>query len=80
LSSALGRKFPGTKTDGVPYPADVSGAFSGGANPKASAGGIKMATMAKNAMSQGYTVVLSGYSKSMKTCLSKRLISSRPGR
>src|ERR1700753_3070174 len=48
LSSSLGRKFGSVKTEGVPYPADIAGAFSGGTNPKGAKGSIKMAAMAKN--------------------------------
>jgi len=63
LSAALSRKFPGAKGEGVPYPADFGGAFSGGTNPKGAAGSTKMAAMAKTALSAGHLVVLAGYSQ-----------------
>jgi hypothetical protein len=62
LSRALSAKYPGTKAEGVSYPADISGAFSGGTNPKGAAGSTKMAAMAKSALAQNHLVVLSGYS------------------
>jgi cutinase len=60
----MNTKFPGkSKTEGVPYPADMGGATSGAMNPKAAKGAIKMAEMAKSALSAGSRVVLSGYSQ-----------------
>jgi hypothetical protein len=49
LSSAMSLKFGAAnfKSEGVPYPADVSGAFSGGLNPKEAQGAKKMAEMAR---------------------------------
>lgn len=63
LSSALSRKFGIIKIEGVPYPADISGAFSGGVNPRSSTGAIKMAEMAKRGLQAGSKVVLAGYSQ-----------------
>jgi cutinase len=64
LSSAMTRKFgASTRTQGVPYAADISGAISGAVNSKGAQGAIKMASMAKQALSSGSRVVLSGYSQ-----------------
>jgi len=63
LTRALSAKYPGTKGEGVAYPADFGGAFSGGTNPKGAAGSIKMAAMAKTELAAGHLVVLAGYSQ-----------------
>jgi len=63
LTRALSAKYPGTKGEGVAYPADFGGAFSGGTNPKGAAGAIKMAAMAKTELAAGHLVVLAGYSQ-----------------
>jgi cutinase len=64
LSSAMSRKFgAGFKSEGVSYPADISGAFSNGINFATSKAGGTMMNMAKKALSNGDKVVLSGYSQ-----------------
>jgi cutinase len=67
FSRALGTKFGAgnVHSEGVSYPADIGGAFSGGTNPGGSAGSIKMAAMAKTVIERcpETNVVLCGYSQ-----------------
>jgi cutinase len=67
FSRALGTKFGAgnVKSEGVPYPADIAGAFSGGTNPSGSKGAIKMSEMAKKALQScpNAKIILSGYSQ-----------------
>jgi hypothetical protein len=67
FSRALSTKFGAANVaaEGVPYPADIAGAFSGGTNPSGAAGAVKMAAMAKAVMSRcpQSKIVLSGYSQ-----------------
>ena len=67
FSRALSSKFGAgnVAADGVPYPADIAGAFSGGTNPSGAPGATKMAAMAKSVLQRCPTarIVLSGYSQ-----------------
>jgi hypothetical protein len=67
FSRALSSKFgaANVQTEGVRYPADIAGAFTGGTNPAGAQGAIKMAQMAKQVMSRCPTtrIVLGGYSQ-----------------
>jgi len=67
FSRALGSKFGANNVEskGVPYPADIAGAFSGGTNPSGSKGAIKMAEMAKSIIQKcpSAKIVLGGYSQ-----------------
>jgi cutinase len=67
FSRALSSKFGAgnVAAEGVPYPADIAGAFSGGTNPSGAAGAIKMTAMARAVMSKcpKSKIVLSGYSQ-----------------
>jgi cutinase len=67
FSRALGTKFGAGNvgTEGVRYPADIAGAFSGGTNPSGSKGAINMAAMAKAVMGRcpNTKIVLGGYSQ-----------------
>lgn len=67
MSKALNAKFGAgnVAAEGVQYPADIAGAFSGGTNPSGSAGAIKMTAMAKSVLEKcpNSKVILSGYSQ-----------------
>jgi len=67
FSRALGTKFGAgnVASEGVPYPADIAGAFSGGTNPSGAPGAVKMSAMAKSVISRcpQAKIVLSGYSQ-----------------
>jgi hypothetical protein len=67
FSKALNTKFGANNvaSEGVPYPADIAGAFSGGTNPSGSAGAVKMTAMAKSVISRcpSAKIVLGGYSQ-----------------
>jgi hypothetical protein len=67
FSRALQSKFGAANvgTEGVKYPADIAGAFSGGTNPSGSQGAIRMASMAKAVMSKcpNTRIILGGYSQ-----------------
>jgi hypothetical protein len=67
MSKALSTKFGAANVaaEGVQYPADIAGAFSGGTNPSGSAGAIKMTSMAKAVLEKcpNAKVILSGYSQ-----------------
>jgi cutinase len=67
MSKALSSKFGAANVaaEGVQYPADIAGAFSGGTNPSGSAGAIKMTSMAKSILERcpNARVILSGYSQ-----------------
>jgi cutinase len=67
FSRALATKFGAgnVASEGVRYPADIAGAFSGGTNPGGAKGSINMAAMAKAVMNKCPTtrIVLSGYSQ-----------------
>jgi Cutinase len=67
FSRALSSKFgaANVQTEGVRYPADIAGAFTGGTNPSGAKGAIRMAEMAKQVMSKCPTtrIILGGYSQ-----------------
>jgi hypothetical protein len=67
FSRALSSKFgaANVQTEGVRYPADIAGAFTGGTNPSGAKGAIKMTEMAKQVMSKCPTtrIILGGYSQ-----------------
>ena len=67
FSRALATKFGAgnVASEGVRYPADIAGAFSGGTNPGGAKGSINMAAMAKAVMNKCPTtrIVLGGYSQ-----------------
>lgn len=67
FSKALSSKFGASNvaSEGVKYPADISGAFSGGTNPSGSPGATKMTQMAKAVLQRcpNTKIVLSGYSQ-----------------
>jgi len=66
FSAALKARFPGqVQSVGVPYSASIAGAITGAISPATAAGSQKMASMARQKMSQcpQTKVVLSGYSQ-----------------
>jgi len=67
FTSALKTKFGANEvsSEGVSYPADIAGAFSGGTNPSGSPGATKMTSMAKAVLQRcpNARIVLSGYSQ-----------------
>jgi len=66
LQRALEAKFPGqVRAEGIRYPADFGGAFSGGMNSAAAKGAIEMGRVAKSIMQScpETKIVLAGYSQ-----------------
>jgi len=67
FTRALSSKFGAANvaSEGVQYPADISGAFSGGTNPSGAPGAVKMTQMAKSVLQRcpNARIVLSGYSQ-----------------